>query len=100
MSKRLTELERLHALYDCCKNRYRYTIGQIRLTKEELGRGCTSHMHMIGDEEGRLRGVQIEKSNLRDLKFCARVESAELREIKYKIKAEQRKIAQGIAQVK
>ena len=92
MSKRLTELERLYALYDCCKNRYRYTIGQIRLTKEELGRGCTSHMYMVGDEEGRLRGVQIEKSNLRDLKFSARCQSKQLKEIKLRIKAEQRKI--------
>lgn len=91
--KKQSELNRLRQLYNACKNRYHYTIIQIHHSKEKLGNGCISYMHTIDDEEGRLRGIQIEKSNLRDLKFCARSESADLKDIKYKIKAEQRKIA-------
>lgn len=91
MSK-FIEVQRLVEYYECCKSRYKYIIAQIRYSKEELSRGCTSYMYMLGDEEGRLRGVQIEKEKLKDFKFCVRTESTELRKIKYKIKAEQRKI--------
>ena len=75
-------LKRLLEHYECCKLRYKYTLNQLIRTKQELASGCTSHMYMIGDEAGRLRGVQIEKTNLRDYKFCAREESRELQYIK------------------
>ena len=91
----LKELKRLRTLYEACKNRYQYTIMQIHRSKEELGNGCTSYMYMLGDEEGRLRGVQEEKAKLRDLKFCARVEGQDLKELKQKIKEQQRKFDQN-----
>lgn len=90
MSK-FIEIQRLVEHYECCKRRYNYILTQIKRCKEELSQGCSSYTYVLGDEEGRLRGIQIEKKNLRDLKFCARFESDELRKIKYKIKEEQRK---------
>ena len=86
-------LKRLLEQYECCKERYKYTLNQLIRTKQELASGCTSHMYMIGDEAGRLRGVQIERQNLRDYKFCVREESRELQYIKYLIKDEQRVIS-------
>lgn len=90
MSKSI-EVQRLVEYYEDYKNRYKCILMQIKYSKKELSRGCISYMRTLDDEESRLRGVQIEKERLRDLKFCARFESDELRKIKYKIKEEQRK---------
>lgn len=86
-------LKRLLKQYECCKSRYKDTLNQLIRTKQELASGCKSHMRTMGDEKGRLHGVQIERANLRDYKFCIKEESRELQYIKYLIKDEQRVIS-------
>lgn len=86
------DMEKLLKLYEACKNRYNYTITQIRKSKKELSSGCVSYMKTVDDEENRKIGVKLEKEKLKDLKFCARTESSELKKLKYMIKAEQRRI--------
>ena len=86
-------LKRLLEQYECCKLRYKYILNQLIRTKQELTSGCTSHMYMLGDEAGRLQGVQIERQNLRDYKFCIKEESRALQYLKYLIKEEQRVIS-------